>query len=91
MQLKYIKQVSICFILLFSSLTFFTANCKSISDGDDTIGWPLVFYKFLAGKRTDNYVGRGWMIENLILDILLILLITVSIVALIQRFLSRNR
>ena len=91
MALKYIKLVSFCFIPLFVGITYFTASFESMSDGNDMLGWPFVFYNFLGGKRMDNYFGKGWFFENLILDILIISGIFTLLTAMIQRLLNKYK
>jgi hypothetical protein len=76
MPLKYIRRASICFVMLFLTLTCATARFESGWDGNDTAGWPLTFYEFLGGKRPGPYYGRGLIVGNLIIDVLVVLALT---------------
>ncbi|RQO66096.1 hypothetical protein DBR43_28070 [Pedobacter sp. KBW06] len=56
-------------MILFAGMTLFTAKIETPFDGNNTFGFPFLFFKEYGGKRT-YYPPNEFSILNLLLDIL---------------------
>jgi hypothetical protein len=54
--------------LLFVVLTLLTLKIESPSDGNDTFGFPFIFYKAFGGKRT-YYPPNEFAVLFLLFDV----------------------
>jgi hypothetical protein len=92
MKSKFIRITGL-FIILFSVISLGTAKFESAWCGNNTIGFPFTFYKYLGGDFLIEPVTRTYFtVGNLLLDILFALLLSglIDFVIFKNKFIKRT-
>lgn len=76
--MKNILIVSGWTIGLFVGLTLLTAEIGAPSDGNNTFGFPLTFFKEYGGRRT-YYPPNEFSVLNVVLDLLGVFLVVLIV------------
>jgi hypothetical protein len=83
------KRIVLVFITLFSFLNLLSCNHESQYDGNDSIGFPFVFFTIHGGKRFDD-LGNKLDVINLLIDIGIIWIAAMLLINLIKLYKKRK-
>ena len=73
------KQITILFSIIFVFCNALSCRHKSHYDGTDTLGFPLIYYKFFGGKCENCYGDNGFNIIFFLIDVIVTWLVSIGI------------